>query len=83
MSLNILEALSKATPEQGVKRCKLAAFLEAIPEGEAGRAELIAAVDDPTTWVASRLSATFSALGHPISPSAIQDHRGSRCRCYR
>lgn len=80
--MDILEALHNANPARGVKRCKLQATIDDIPDERPNKDALIEAVAD-NDFAAQRLTISFTALGIPISASLISDHRAKRCRCYR
>lgn len=80
--MDILTALNDANPQRGAKRCKVQKILDDIPDDTAGKADLAAATLD-TTFAASRLTLTFSALKVPVGPDLINDHRANRCACYR
>lgn len=80
--MDILSALN-ATPKPSGSSCKLTAFLDTIPDDAPGKADLLSALGDPAGWAATRLTLTFSALGHPISSDTINNHRAKRCKCYR
>jgi hypothetical protein len=83
-TVDILAALAGAVaPARGTKRCKVQRILDDIDPSTRGHSDLLAAVDDPKTYPAQRLTLTFSLLGHPVSPDIINDHRANRCACYR
>ncbi len=80
--MDILAAL-EAAPQPTDRKCKLATFLDSIPEDTPGRDQLFARVIDAKNFPAQQLTLTFTALGHSISSDIICDHRATRCRCYR
>jgi hypothetical protein len=83
VSIDILTALHNANPTRGPGRCKLAKFLDSIPEDTPGKTDLLAAIDDAEGFPANRLTLTFTALGNSIGVDTIRDHRADRCACFR
>lgn len=89
MTLDILAALD-ATPARGKRRCRVAEFLYAIPEGTKGRDELIRLFETPhdrssdvETRSAENIALVLTNLGFAITGSPILTHRNRACRCYR
>ena len=66
--------------------CKVGALAEALPFEDL--AVLTGWLDTGTDATGRRVPATtmaaaLTAEGHTVSPTAIKDHRGRRCVCYR
>lgn len=89
MTLDILAAL-EATPSRGAKRCRLAKFLDDIPEDTPGRDELIRLVETPhdkkavpETRSGQNIAVVLCNLGFDTTSNTVLDHRNRACRCYR
>lgn len=79
---DILAALA-TTPTLSTTVCKLQAVVDAIPEGTEGRADLVAAVNDPKAYPAHYLVQVFHRLGTPVGENLVRHHRAKRCVCWR
>lgn len=88
--MDILGALEAATR---AKKCRIATFLDAIPEDTPGRAELIHLVETPhgrtgisvnsDTRSAENMAVVLTQLGLETTQNPIHQHRNHSCRCYR
>ena len=80
--MDILAALGEAAVDRGPRRCKIAAFLDSIPEDAPGRADLLNAVADAEAFPSRQLVRVFASLGAAIGRTTIQQHRaGAECGC--
>lgn len=87
--MDILAALSDASPERGASRCGLGRWIDSIPADAPGRDELVRVIETPydradkTTKSGRRVLSIVNNLGHKISSeNPIHEHRNSTCRCY-
>lgn len=90
--MDILSAL-EASPSRGTSRCRVATFLDNIPEDTPGRDELVRLVEtrhdrtgttqNADTRSAANMAIVLTQLGFETTQNPIHDHRKHACRCYR
>lgn len=85
--MDILAALADEAPSRSTRKCKVARWLEEIPEETPGFDTLVATITttDPQAEhyrTTDQTLALLSRLGLQTSNKTFGDHRAKRCRCF-
>lgn len=87
MSIDILAALEAEQPTKSARRCKLGAWLDAIPAEQPGRPALETTLAERDSKADAyrtipQLIRLLAALGLEVSDKTVKEHRSRDCRCF-
>lgn len=78
--MGILDDIKAVQAESVIRRCKIGAFVESLPEKERGEFELALA---DSSYMHTTIASVMKARGMDAGAQAVSNHRRGACGCSR